>query len=448
MQTGTRPSESPRWRVLGPLPSGSLRSNTLGGDRLTRLLRPFLIVCVLILPLQVPRWSYNIVSADLALIAFVVLAAVMMWRSRIALRVPLGASFFLVVVAGMIATTQSVVPIQSAAAVIQDVYLFLWFVFALNLIRIGGMDLARRVAVVWSYVGVVVASALWAVSLVFPERIPLLFGYATMTSFGRVQGGFEDPNLAGFYLVVTLFVMWASPRPRRTWMKLIWSVPFLLAIQSTESITALAAVVGGGLVALTIAFVSRREAAVAVSLALFAIGMIVVASLPSDFGQRPVGAIDRLGHTPVFSESLGRSNRSFTQRATRWQEGLRFFGAGVIIGIGPSATDDALFAAGAPLGGELHNDYVAGFLERGVAGGIGVLSLFVVAGVWAVRVGTDKSLRGSGWRPAAFVGGMVTILLSAMTLETLHFRHIWVFFALLMGLALRRAPAPLPEEES
>lgn len=167
--------------------------------------------------------------------------------------------------------------------------------------------------------------------------------------------------------------------------------------------------------------------------------------LPRSFEGLPSAVSENLGSTETFSDSLGRTEISATGRIERWEEAFLRFGDQVLIGIGPGSTSPALDAMGSPFAGELHNDYLAGFLERGVLGGVGVLAVFVITTGWAFRCGFSRTLREAGWRPSFLVGGMAAILASAMALETLHFRHIWLFFALLAGLALTEpSPRPLP----
>src|SRR5205807_3325296 len=95
--------------------------------------------------------------------------------------------------------------------------------------------------------------------------------------------------------------------------------------------------------------------------------------------------------------NVGRSQKSLGTRLERIQEAFRFFGSDILIGIGPSATSTTLERSNAPIGGEIHDDYAAGFLERGIVGGIGVVGLFCAAFWWSVKAGSDRTLRTSGW---------------------------------------------------
>jgi hypothetical protein len=424
----------PRSTTLAPVqaaeddPVPSLRESQ------RRVLGPVFILSVITLPIHVPRGAFSLTPADWPMFLFIVLAASAFWRSRVPVRIPLATGVLLMLLGGIFAVTQSVVPRDSVAAIVQDVYLFVWFVLATNFIAHEGFRFIRKIAVTWWIIAVAVATYMWVASVTCPANTLQIAGHPGANEFCRALGPFFDPNLAGYYIVTSLFLLWACPVPRHRWTKLLVTVPFALAIHATQSITALAAVSAGVLVALTVSFVSRRRTAAALVLTILAIGFVVLAILPEDLNQ-PGRVLNALGKQDIFAESLGRTNTSFGGRAGRWREALQFFGNDVLIGIGPVSTNDALTLQSAPIAGELHNDYVAGFIERGVVGGIGVLVFFGALSVWAVRLVTWRG-PPPGWRPAVLVGAMMPVLLSAVTLETLHFRHVWFFCALLIAIVL------------
>nr|MDQ3958259.1 O-antigen ligase family protein [Actinomycetota bacterium] len=401
------------------------------------LLTPLLLGSVVTVPFLLPPIGPNSVPADFFNAVFVVLGATVLLRTRTPVRLPLGGSYLLIVTGGLLAVTQSVVPRESLVAVVQDGYLFVWFVIVVNFLLLDDGRTARHVAILWTAVGVVVAVVVWGAALGYPEDIPYLFGYPLVDIYGRSEGTFRDPNMAGNYLVLSLFVLWAAPRPRNVAVKLALTIPFFFGIYVTQSITALVTLVGGAVVAATIAFVGRREVVVAAAMAVIAAALIAALALPDDILDRSADATGSLGQTEVFDESLGRSNSSLSLRAQRWEEAFRFFGSSIVLGIGPSSTDESLASRGAPISGEIHNDYMAGLLERGLLGGLGNVFLFVVAAGWSLRVGLDKKYAAQGWRPSALVGGIVVVLMAAMSLETLHFRHVWLFLAVVVALGIR-----------
>lgn len=406
-----------------------------GGTR--RLATPLLVAGVLMAPILVPPTATNSVPGDLVNLLLIVIGLAIFWGQRTRLRVPLGLSYLLVLLGGVLALTQSVAPSQAALAIAQDAYLFIWFLVIANLILDTGGRAARLVAIVWAATGVMMALVLWLPTLNFPEsNSPVVFGYEMVDPFGRSEGTFRDPNLAGNYLVVSLFVMWASPRPRTLTAKLLLTPLFLLGIYATESITALAAVVGGAVAAALLGILSRSGARVGATLSIVAIGLGVVAILPPDAIVEGSRATKELGETEVFSDSVGRAGTSLGVRAQRWEDALQDFGSNILIGIGPSTADEALAIRNEPLSGELHMDYLASLIERGILGFLGVMSLFAVCLFWSVRAAAGRRVLGRDWHPAALGGAMVAVLMSAISLETLHFRHVWLLFALIVGLGL------------
>ncbi|MDQ3916491.1 MAG: O-antigen ligase family protein [Actinomycetota bacterium] len=421
-----------------PLPVDERRR----GRHLRRLLTPLLFASVVTVPLLLPPIGANAVPADLFNAAFVLLGAAVLLRTRARMRIPLGGSYLLILTGGLIAVTQSIVPKESIVAVVQDAYLFVWFVIVVNYLISGDGRGPRWVAALWSAAGVAMALLVWAAWLRYPENVPMLFDYPLVDPWGRSEGTFRDPNMAGNYLVLSLFVMWAGPRPRSLLAKLVLTVPFVLGIYVTQSITALVTLAGGALVAATVAFVARREAVVASVMAVVAAALVAVAVLPQTFLADPAEVTESLGENELFDESLGRSNSSISLRTQRWEEAFQLFGSSIILGVGPSSTDESLAERGGGQTGEIHNDYMAGLLERGLLGAVGNVFLFVVAAAWSVRVGLDQRLTAEGWRPAALAGGVVVILMAAMSLETLHFRHVWLFFALVVALGMRGGSAP------
>lgn len=413
---------------------------------------PLVLASVAAAPLLLPQMAYNMVPADFVIGILVVIGLASFWSSSARMQLPLGISYLLVLAGGAVAVSQAFSPVDSLVVVLQDLYLFVWFLVVVNFVVHRGRGVATSMAAVWTWTGLAIALLVWLTALQFPGPTLHLFGVETVDHFGRAKGTFRDPNLAGNYLVVTLFVLWAAPRPRSTIVKLALTVPFVGAIYVTDSITALVTVAGGALVTLLVAFVTSRQVAVAAALTGVAVMFVGVAMLPRSFEGLPSAVSENLGSTDTFSDSLGRTEVSATGRIERWEEAFLRFGNQVLIGIGPGSTSPALEAMGSPFAGELHNDYLAGFLERGVLGGVGVLAVFAIATAWAFQCGFSHSLRDGGWRPSFLVGGMTAILASAMALETLHFRHIWLFFALLAGLAMTeplrkllppsRAPVP------
>lgn len=403
----------------------------------SRPLRLLVLLTVVSTPLLIPPFLGNSVPVDVVNVVVLLVGGATLYRSTDPAKAPLLASYSLVMAGGLIALTQSIAPTESATIIIQDAYLFLWFLVAVNLIAREGPRFLGTVASAWTVASVAAALTVLIPKLLFPAKTAL-FGYPLIDLYGRAFGVFRDPNMAGNYLAISFFVMWASPWPRSAIAKALLSLLVVGGIYSTDSISALVILVAAALISLVVAFVSSRQAAAVSILVMGGLALGALAALPPDAGRLADEAGDDLGETSTFEASLGRKEKSLDLRLARWEESLQLFSGDVLIGIGPGTTDirlsensDFLTRLGAPIRGELHNDYLAGFLERGLIGGIGVLLIFASMTMVSLRLASSSQLRRAGWRPAALAGAMVAVIMAALSLETLHFRHVWLLFALL-----------------
>ena len=412
--------------------------------RAAALARPLIVLGVVLAPLLVPPLAGNSVPADLPNAILILLTVITFWGAGSEVRLPLGFSYLLVLVGGVIGLVHSVAPGAAGVAIIQDAYLFLWFVALVNFMLEEPQRMTRLVAGWWTLTGLVMAFVVWLPTLRPAVETPYVFGFPLVDIYGRSYGTFRDPNLAANYLAISMLVMWAAPRPRSRMVKALLSVPFLLGIYATQSITGLA-VLGAG-VGLTFAvwLIVRARVRIAASLVVVALMVMVLALLPANFIGESEKATEELGQTELLSESVGRVDTSLGARVARWQESLRLFGDDILVGIGPSTSDEALEDLNSPYAGELHMDYLAALIERGVLGFVGIMTLFGIALWWAVQIGTDRSLVRAGWFSPALAGAILVVLVSALSLETLHFRHVWLLFALVAALWMtKEEPTPL-----
>lgn len=434
-------SHADRFQRLSP----PAAQRAAAGPAIPALTVPLLVGSVVGLPVLLPRGIGNSVPVDGLMLLFVAIAIAFFWARRVRVEVPLGASYLLIVLGGTLGIIGSIAPAEAGAVVLQDLYLYVWFLAVVNLILLEGSErLVRLVVAAWGFTAVAVAGVMVAIAWIYPSII-YLFGWPTATEYGRVMATFRDPNMAGNYLVISLFMIWASPLPSRRLWRLLATIPILLAIYYTQSITALVAVVAGFVVSVIAGAIRKQRIAVAAIFAVAALALVLVAFVPRTYLEGPQETTRSIATSDVFSDSLGRSDTSLSLRVLRWRDAFMAFGDDIVLGIGASTSDLALRERGFPTFGEIHNDFIAGFIERGLIGGIGVIALFVMITRRALQVGVEESLRRSGWAPAALVGAIVTVIVGAISLETLHFRHVWMLFAVVTALHLRLYREPLIE---
>jgi O-antigen ligase len=425
--------------VLGKVaPQPILREVTGQDTPLGRLVTTMLIGSVVAAPLLVPPLLSNAVPGDIINTVFIFSCSLLIWRLRTPMDMPLAVGYALFLLGGLLSLPSSANVPVSVVTIVQDVYLFLLFLTACNHLA-EHTGRSRSVATVWVAVAVVIGALTWLSTFGYPDAVPSLFGWSTVSLDGRAQGSFRNPNIAANYLVISLFILWAVPRPRSVWLKPLLSVPLLLGIVTTYSNTAIASLVAGSLAALGLGFIAGRRSRLPAALGLAAAALMLSVVLSEAYLESSAVVVRSAGRTQIFSKSLGRFDEAAADRGQRWRQAIDLFGDEILLGVGPAGATEALQMIGVPLPGELHNDYLAGFVERGVLGGLGVIFLFLAAIIRTMRLALDRRLDTDGWRPAAFFGGVVAMLLSALTLEVLHFRHLWLFFALVMAVTLRRA---------
>jgi hypothetical protein len=237
--------------------TGSLYRARLGDSR--RLVTLWLGAGVIAVPLLVPRGPGNSVPFDWLNIPFLAVGIASLWLARTNWRMPLALPYLLYLAGGILALPMSVAPDASLLALAQDTYVFVYFLVVANVVAIYGAGIAKTLAKTWIVTALAIALLTWLATFLYPDNVPSIFGNAVVDPFGRAKGTFRDPNMTGNYLVLSLFILWASPWPRSVRAKLVLSVPIGLAIYSTASNTALAAVLGGGIIGLALGVVRGRR---------------------------------------------------------------------------------------------------------------------------------------------------------------------------------------------
>lgn len=411
------------------------------------LIRVAIVANVIALPILVPRGPGNSVPADIPALAVILIGAATLWGARASVRLPLGLSYLLILIGGLLGSAQSIAPDVALTALLVDLYVFVWFVIFVNVLIDAGPVLMRSVGVAAVCTGVGVGVLGVAGFVLGNDHVPTILGYDFVDRFERFSGTFRDPNMAGSYLVVSLFVLWASPWPRRSWTKPALAAPILLAIYATRSNTALFALAAGVAIVVIVAFIRSRRWAVGVTLGVLAAAFALFAIAPTTVIEAPAEAARGLGDTETFSGSLGRFDSSLGGRINRVQETLRLFGPDLVTGIGPSTTNETLFALDAPILGELHNDYVAGLIERGVIGLVGVIAVMATAMWTSIAAARRDRTEIWGWWAPALTGGVASMAVSGLSLEVLHFRHVWFLFAITFAVAVRAAVAATSDRD-
>jgi O-antigen ligase len=387
---------------------------------------------VALLPILVPAGPGNTAIADVTMLVSIVLAVLWASRERIPVTFPYAVGVGLMVIGGALAATVNGAPLGTALVLAQDLFLVLWAA-ALTLGRHDPKIIAAvtvtwcRVAIAYSSVGVVA----------------YIIGFTPLSGVTGADGvratyTFADPNLAGNYLVVSLFMMIACKRPRAPFARFLGYTVVLVAMGFTGSNGAMLTLLIG--LALCVATSRYRTAgalagALSLSVAFALTGFLMVFVLPHvDFDAIRAQASSGV---PLLRDSFGRSGSSTSERKTILDEGAHLFLQGDAIGLGPGRTKDTFLVTQAPYVKEAHNDYLAALLERGALGAVGLITLgvAVAARCWRLLNGRlSPALTELVPRFWLLVVLAPVMAVAAGFYEVLHFRHLWTFLGLVAAL--------------
>ena len=361
----------------------------------------------------------------------VAIFGVAVWAGAVGVRVhlPYAVPVAIMVVAGTAAAMFSIVPTSGVVAVGQDVFLLLWAAAIANVVRHP-----RNLAIVlraWAY-----GAIGWG----------LLLLAAVTTGAGWLAGGaqlgiraelfFDNPNMAGNFFMVSLFVLMASDRPRGLARAAGFAI-VAAAVLLTGSLAALGAFAVGAAVAALFAIWRRNDLMTAVAVA--SVGLLLVGAVATVVIRTDVVTAARESGNVLLENSLGRASRSAAGRTNLFTHEVQLFRTGPLYGRGPASTKANLARSYGDVVKEAHDDYLAALTERGVVGVVGLIAFMIAVGMRGTSVAHGK-LRGPFAslirQPAAFIGVSVALAISAVTHEILHYRHVWSLFGLLAGVYL------------
>jgi O-antigen ligase len=392
-----------------------------------------LAAAIAFLPLLKPAGPGNTAPVDVFVALFLFTSALGLSQRRRSLQIPGGTVILIILVGSVLALIASQDVPLGLLTLIVDVYLFALFIAVAN--ELDRERALRLMMNVWVVTAVVWSTVLIGGSLrLLPSGLQSFVGaseYATVRSAGAAG----NPNLAASYMLISCFIALSASWPRRRFARLVVFAWLLTGMYVTGSNGALAALLAGvavfGLGAYLRSGRSRQQIMGLVGAATLAgailLGVVVsLVGIPTA-GVADIDALAQRQQQGVLSRNIGRLNNGLDDRLEIWGSGWRGAAPRLTIGVGPGeAVDYAVDITGLPIG--LHNDLFAYIFERGVLGLLGFLALHKVLLSWGGRLLVTKGrtqdvMRGLG--PA-----VVANLVFSMSHETLHFRHVWILFAM------------------
>lgn len=385
-----------------------------------------LVVGVALLPFLNPKGPFNSAPVDVVMVAGIGLVLVWSGISRARLHLPYVVPMACLVLAGATAALLSHAPRAGATAVTQEVFLLAWCAAVANLCRTA--ETLATVLRAWC-----VAATAWAGFLVGA----VLSGHPTWAGMPSSEGGrarllFDHPNMTGNYFMLSILVVSAAGYPRRPVARAGVYAVLGAAMLFAGSNTALLSL---PIALLFVAFVKLRRRTDVLTASVLVLCIGVTGAVTWTVAKEPVTTAIQSSDSPLVKYSVGRSSRSAAARQDLFADQFTLYQSQSLIGLGPAGTRSALDREPVQTAKESHNDYLATLVERGP---LGVVALVVLIATVAVRAAgihrLSPAFAAAVPNPAALTGAMLTFLITGLTHEVLHYRHLWTLLAVIAAL--------------
>ena len=398
------------------------------------------IVLLVLLPFQRLHLPFGLAPVDIMLLGITGYALVATLKLQRRLTFPLLGPIWLILIASVLATLVGFGHFDSAIAIMQELYLFGWFLMLTNWLATFPRQDIDRLMKVWSIVACIVA--LTTVMGMF-RLGPTMFYVkpdqqaAVTTDIARAVGTFANANAAAVYLSVSFFILLATSWPVGVRVGLgLWLFMGMLGTGSNGAL--FSSLFALGLV-LVLKPVLRNRRALLMWGAVLAIGIsvLVLGTLALIISE---AFLPDLG-LPVSGRYLyytfGRLSRSFARRLDliAW--------AGDIYAQHPWGTGPNSYAT---LLASLHNDYAAFLFERGPLGLLGWLWIIIAVLTTALRTAHTLNNDTDQWAILSLAAGFLACAINAFTHEISHMRQVWLLLVFLFALSLHHK-ANLTDEE-
>jgi hypothetical protein len=289
----------------------------------------------------------------------------------------------------------------------------------------------RRVLIVWSGMvflhGCVLVGQFFSPS--FWQFIVSMTGKPPGYEFYRPPGLFLNANSAAFFQLLGFVPLMLVSRSRAVGGTL--GLILLTTMLLTGSMGAAVAFLAGCSAAITMIVLRGHLLLILRTL----VQMAVVVSLLSGLLYFVIShnARYQAHFAHIF---LGRAERSSGGRFSLWQRGIETFVEydAYLYGVGPEN-----FRVVDPQGKQLHNDFIAFTVERGLFATLGLAIFGLVAvsrAIYLVLI-SDRGPDRSQLVVVVFLGAAVAALVESATHQVFHFRALWLVLALLEATIFR-----------
>jgi len=397
----------------------------------------YLLLVVALAPVVVPAGPAQLAIVDVFNVLAVACFGVALLTRRVTLRAPFAGVALAITIGSVVAMINAERVSAAVLALLQDAYIFVWFIALVSVMSKRGDLVSLRVAWVW------VANAI----AVFGIGVVMVQGHASlMRILGprgmRAVGTFSDPNMFADYLGMSLFVLLSLgrhvSRPLR-WGSIGLLLLGILASKSNGG--ALSLVVGLIVWGLVRARTLRVPFPAIAAASLLIVSLVVAAWWMNTGMGVGVASLKELQKHSF----LARAAHSSEGRLKIWQQLEQTYSRSPL-GIGPANSRWVTLSVeqrerpNSMFSKEAHNDYLAYAIERGPLAALALLVMMgqafaKVRSAWKRRVRPGRANRSAGALAAGLAGALACSAVHSLTLERLHFRHYWLLLAMVCALA-------------
>jgi O-antigen ligase len=389
----------------------------------------FLLVAIVLILLPIERYSlpFSMKVADFGLVLLIAYGIDRFLSEKQHLHVPLAFPAWLILMTSLIATLTGLFDMNSIIAMLQEVYLFVWFVVLVNLLIVLPPSSYEGLIKIWSVVALLEATTtimgMFKIGPAIFYTSPDIGNVVLNTGeFNRGYGTFANPNATGAYLSISFFILLATSWKK--WFRAILASYLFFGILATGSMGAmLSTLVAFATLPMVTAILKNWRMSLlwggSILTAIATIVILLILFNPLD-ALPPIASAKHL--TGLLALSVGRIAHSISARVdiinTTWSSYANY-----PFGMGPNTA--VLFLK------TMHNDYIAFLVERGPLGLIGWLWL-VIATLLLPMGKTNPNQDPNKWRQSLTIwGGFLACALNGFTHEVSHFREFWMPLAFL-----------------
>jgi O-antigen ligase len=385
----------------------------------TRIAYLFVTLALLLLPIERVVFPLSLKLIDLVLLLITGVGCLFFLRENHRIQVPLALPAWLILLASLFATITTPFMTDSILAIVQELYLFAWFVILTNILTIFKPSDFDNLIKIWSIIATLEAAAsLMGMFQIGPAMFytsPIKDNILDTGAFNRGFGTFANPNATGAYLVISFFILQATGWPK--WVRTILGIFLYAGIYSTGSMGAILSAAIGFIVLLILNIVLNNRRINLLLSGILAIGLAIIMLVVVFF--KPVQSLSQFTavgkENELLALTLGRLTHSVTGRQVLVQDAWQVFER-YPFGTGPNTAD-------------AHSDYLAFLFDRGLLGFVGWV-LMVITTLITPFLKINRQKDGFRlWQILSLWAGFLAISIIAFTHEISHFRQVWVLMA-------------------